>query len=187
MNKRSYVFLADGLEEIEALTPIDVMRRAGLDVKTVSVMPTKSVVGAHGVKIEADMMIGDEDMSDAQWLVLPGGMPGASNLAACEPLCRLLVSQQQCGGKIAAICASPAVLLASLGILDGVEACCYPGFEDGAPAVNWQKSSVVETENIITGNGPGAAMSFALAIVRATLGKETADQLAAGMMVCCKA
>ncbi len=187
MNNRCYVFLADGLEEIEAITPIDVMRRAGLDVKTVSVMPGKSVTGAHGVRIEADMMIGDEDMSNAQWLVLPGGMPGATNLAACEPLSQLLKEQNERGGKIAAICASPAVVLASLGILDGVEACCYPGFEDGAPAVKWQKSSVVEAGNIITGNGPGAAMGFALTIVAAAKGKETAEQLAQGMMVCCKA
>ncbi len=184
--KRSYVFLAHGFEEIEALATVDIMRRAGLDVKTVAVNGgKKTVTGAHGVEVTADLLMTDEDMSEAAWLIIPGGMPGASNLAADETLCGLLKAQAARKGNIAAICAAPAVVLAPLGILDGKEATCYPGFEKqceecGAVMVD---SKVVNLGNIITANGPGTAIQFALTIVSNELGHAASQQIAEGMLL----
>ena len=127
--KKNYVFLADGFEEVEALTSVDVMRRAGMDVVTVSINEGLEVTGAHGVTVLADSLFEDQDYSDAEWLVLPGGVPGAPNLAAHEDLCTLLKAHDEQGGHIGAICASPAVVLAPLGILSQRHAVCYPGME----------------------------------------------------------
>ena len=112
-----YVFLANGFEDVEALIPIDVLRRGNVEVITVSTTDTDIVESAHGVGIRADVMFDDCDFADADLLMLPGGMPGASNLFAHEGVCKALLSQQEQGKKIAAICASPAVVLAQLGIL----------------------------------------------------------------------
>ena len=108
--KKSFIFLADGFEEVEALTSVDVMRRAGMPVVTVSINPGREVVGAHGVTVVADSVFEDNDYSEAEWLVLPGGIPGAPNLADHEALCDLLMAHEENGGKVAAICASPAVV-----------------------------------------------------------------------------
>ena len=125
-----YVFLADGFEDIEALAPIDILRRGGMDVVTVSVMDYQLVESAHGVSVMADALFDDvASFSDADLLVLPGGMPGASNLYNHEGLRRVLVDQYERQERIAAICASPGVVLAPLGILSGKRATCYPGFE----------------------------------------------------------
>lgn len=181
--QKSYLFLADGFEEIEALTPVDVLRRAGMPVATVSIMPgRKTVVGAHGVSVEADMLLGDEDISAAEWLILPGGMPGATNLAACTALTAALKAQHQRGGKIAAICASPGVVLGPLGIADGVEITGYPGFEASAPGARWQDAAVCSSGSLVTGNGPAAALPFALAIVAATLGPQFSHEIGTAMM-----
>lgn len=184
--KRSYVFLAPGFEEIEALATVDIMRRAGLDVKTVAVNGGhKTVAGAHGIEVTADMLMTDEDMSEAAWLVIPGGMPGASNLAADKALCNLLKAQAARKGNIAAICAAPAVVLAPLGILNGKEATCYPGFEDqcregGATFVD---SQVVNQGYIVTANGPASAVLFALTIVSNELGNAASQQVGEGMLL----
>ena len=183
--KTTYVFLADGFEEVEALTCIDVMRRAGMPVTTVSINPTLEVTGAHGVTVVADSLFDDEenDYSEAEWLVLPGGIPGAPNLAAHEALCDVLNAQDERGGKIGAICASPAVVLAPLGILQGREAVCYPGMEATVEGVNWGKGAVAIDGNVVTGNGPAAAAPFALAMVAESMGRDVADQVAAGMLL----
>lgn len=182
--EKSFVFLADGFEEIEALAPVDIMRRAGMSVVTVSINPTKSVIGAHGVKVEADIIFGDEDMSRAEWLILPGGMPGATNLAACEPLCDLLRAQAKRGGNIGAICASPAIVLAPLGILAGRPATCYPGMATDDPAINWDESQrVVADGNIVTGFGPAAAIPFGLSMTGISMGEPMAQQVAQAMKV----
>lgn len=164
----SYIFLADGFEEVEALTPVDMMRRAGLDIQTVSIGEDRYVTGAHGVTIEADLNIDDEDMSQADCLIAPGGMPGAKNLHDSAKVCKLFKDQAARGGKIAAICAAPAVLLAQLGILNGRSATCYPGFEKALTeggAEYEADSRVVIDGDIITANGPSSALPFALAIV----------------------
>lgn len=180
--KMTFIFLADGFEEVEALTSIDVMRRAGMPVTTVSIGQDLEVTGAHGVTVVADSLFTDNDYTDAEWLVLPGGVPGAPNLAAHEALCDALTAQDDRGGKIGAICASPAVVLAPLGILQGRDAVCYPGMEADIEGVRWGKASVAIDGNVVTGNGPAAAAPFALAMVAESLGHDAAAQVAAGML-----
>lgn len=183
MNK-SFVFLAQGFEEVEALTAVDVLRRASFDVKTVSITTDKAVTGAHGVTVMADAVFGEVDLADAQWLICPGGMPGATNLHEFGPLSDALVAQNEKGGRIAAICAAPAVVLASLGILKDKQATCYPGFEEALTAngADHVDAEAVEFDNVITANGPASAMTFALAIVKATLGADAAQTIASGLL-----
>ncbi len=178
----SYLFLAQGFEEIEALTVIDVMRRAGMDVKTVSVSDEYKVAGAHGIPVEADLLIADADLDDAEWLIAPGGMPGSVNLHECSKLNDAFAKHNAKGCKIAAICAAPAVVLAPLGILDGKDATCYPGFEDACPKAVMRDVPVVVHGNLITGNGPASATLFALAIVAASMGEEIAKEIGGGML-----
>lgn len=179
----NYVFFANGFEEIEALATVDVMRRAGMEVTTVSINPTKEVTAAHGVTVVADALLSDVDASDAEWLVLPGGMPGATNLVECEPLAQMLVAHNNAGGKVAAICASPAVVLVQLGILNGKNATCYPGMEAEGCGVNWQSDMVVVDGNIVTGKGPAAACSFGFTIAAISQGVEQAETVAQGMLL----
>lgn len=181
--KQTYVFFADGFEEIEALTSVDVLRRAGMPVTTVSINPGLEVTGAHGVTIVADSLFADNDYSDAEWLVLPGGIPGAPNLAAHEELCEVLNERDERGGKIAAICASPAMVLGPLGILFGHEAVCYPGLEETVEGVDWAQTLVAVDGHIVTGRGPAAAAPFALTIVAETLGQAAATQVATDMLL----
>lgn len=181
MNK-NYVFLAEGFEEIEALTPVDVLRRAGLDVKMVSLTDKLEVRGAHGMLVNADVRFDYVDFSDANWLILPGGMPGAQNLYDFEPLRNLLLDHAKKEKNIAAICASPGIVLGQLGILDGHYATCYPGFEKYFPNAKYRKDPVVSLNHLITGNGPASALKFALAIVAADMGLAAADEISAQMM-----
>lgn len=179
---KSYVFLADGFEEIEAIAPVDIMRRAGMDVKFVSITDNKEVTGANGVSVKADITL-EEVEPVAEWLITPGGMPGAENLHNCKRVCELLLAQRKSGGRIASICASPGVVLAPLGLLNGLKATCYPGFEPacekgGAVMVN---ASVVTDTNLITANGPGAAMKFGYTIVAESMGEDLAKELASAM------
>lgn len=180
--KMNYVFLADGFEEVEALTSIDVLRRAGMPVTTVSINPGLEVTGAHGVKVLADNLFADNDYSAADWLVLPGGIPGAPNLLAHDGLRDALLEQDDRGGNIAAICASPAVVLGQLGLLQGRHAVCYPGLEGSVEGVDWQNQAVAVDGHLVTGNGPAAATAFALMIVEQSLGAGKADEVAAGML-----
>ena len=180
---KSFVFLANGFEEIEALATVDVLRRAGMVVTTVSINPTKQAVGAHGVVVEADALLSDVCDSEADWLVMPGGLPGAQYLAECEVLGKMIVAQNQVGKGVAAICAAPAMVLGSLGIMNGRKATGYPGTEQLAPAVDWQSDKVVVDANVITGKGPGAAVDFALAIVASANGQDVADEVAAAMLI----
>ena len=181
----NYVFLADGFEEVEALTCVDVMRRAGMPVVTVSINEGLEVTGAHGVTVLADSLYDDQDYSDAEWLVLPGGVPGAPNLAAHEPLCALLKGHNERGGRIGAICASPAVVLAPLGILSHRHAVCYPGMEALSSHVEWGDERVAVSDNVVTGNGPASATAFALAMVAESMGESVAAEVASGMLTCC--
>ncbi len=182
MMKTSFVFFADGFEEIEALTCVDVLRRAGMPVTTVSINPGREVTGAHGVPVLADSLFDENDYSDAEWLILPGGIPGAPNLASHEALCQVLCDQDERGGHLAAICASPAVVLGSLGLLQGRDAVCYPGLESSVEGVKWGEDPVIVDGNLVTGNGPAAATPFALAIVEQSLGYDKAAEVAAGML-----
>ncbi len=177
----THIFLAEGFEEVEALTPLDILRRAGVEVQLVSVTDDLVVVGAHGVNIVADTVIAHADFANAQMLVLPGGLPGATNLDACEPLRKALLAHHKAGKMIAAICAAPLVL-GHLGLLHGVRATCYPGFETEMKGAHYTASLVEQDGQFITGKGPGAAMEFGYTIL-SVLGKEAeAKQLREGMM-----
>ena len=176
-----YVFMANGFEDVEALIPIDVLRRGGVDVITVSTTEDIIVESAHGVGIRADMMFTACDFSDADLLMLPGGMPGASNLFEHEGVCQALKLQAAAGKKIAAICASPAVVLAQLGLLDGKKATCYPGFERMLETADYTGALVTVDGNITTGEGPAAAFPYAYTILADLTDQATADQIAEGM------
>jgi len=179
--KKVYVFLADGFEDVEALIPVDVWRRGGLEVVTVSISEFPLVQSAHAVNIEADMMIEECDFSDADLLFLPGGMPGATNLYDNKAVCKAVVDQAAAGKKVAAICASPAVVLAPLGILDGKRATCYPGFEQALTEATYTADLVTVDGNVTTGEGPAAAFPFAYELLAQLKDKQTADQIAEGM------
>ena len=179
---RSFLFLANGFEEIEALTTVDVMRRAGMDVKTVSINADRKATGAHGVIVTADATFNECDFDGAEWLILPGGMPGATNLHEHTGLAALLKAQA-IQGKIAAICAAPAVVLAPLGILKDREATCYPGFEQALNKAKLSEKPVAIDDNIITANGPAAATGFGLAIVAMSKGEDVSRTVAEGMLL----
>ncbi len=180
--KTVYVFFADGFEEIEAFTAIDVLRRAGMNVNIVSVTDNEIVKGAHGVSVFCDVNFMNCDFYNADLLLLPGGMPGADTLAKHKGLCKLLTAKAKEGKLIAAICAAP-MALGNLGLLDGYKATCYPGFEQFLTGAILEDKPVVHDRNIITGSGPGAALAFSLKVVDVMLGKEKSDELHAGMVV----
>ena len=176
-----YVFLADGFEDVEALIPIDVLRRGGVEVVTVSTTEFPLVESAHGVAIEADIQFEQSDYEDADLLMLPGGMPGASNLAAHEGVCKAVCSQIAAGKKVSAICAAPAVVLAPLGLLEGKRVTCYPGFEKALDGATYTGDLVTVDGNITTAEGPAAAFPYAYELLTQLVDKATSDQIAEGM------
>ena len=161
-----YVLLADGFEEVEALAPIDILRRAGLSLKTVAI-DQNPVIGSHGIPVTADITI-DEASEPIELLVLPGGMPGAANLDASPAVDRLIKRALAEGGHIAAICAAP-MILGRRGLLVGKQAVCYPGFEEELHgALPCAEGCRVVTDGCITtAIGMGAAAEFGLALLRA--------------------
>lgn len=176
-----YVFLAEGFEEIEALAPVDVMRRAGLPVTTVSVTDSLVVKGAHGIPVVADVSFDTLDYADAALLFLPGGLPGATNLEAHEGLCRLLTAKAaQEDVVLSAICAAPLVL-GGLGLLDGKQATCYPGFEDTMVGATYTAARVTVDGNVFTACGPAAAWELGFTFVEHFCGVDKADALRSGM------
>ena len=179
----SFIFLADGFEEIEALTAVDVLRRAGMRVKTVSITSSLQVTGAHGVTVTADVIYDNTLFTNPEWLILPGGMPGAQNLHDFAPLQGLLKRQAQSQeGRIAAICAAPAVVLGELGLLEGHEATCYPGFESKMRGAKVVDRPVVTGSKFVLGNGPSNAVDWALTIVAVTKGNSDAENVASAML-----
>ena len=179
----SYLFLADGFEEIEALTPVDILRRADIPVKTVSINKTREVTGAHGVTVVADVTFDEVVFEDAEWLILPGGMPGAKNLHDFNPLLNIVKKQAVSEtGHIAAICAAPGVVLGAEGLLGGYKATAYPGFTDllvGAEVVN---EPVVIDRKYVLAPGPAKAAVWALAIVKVQCGIDKAAEVASQML-----
>ena len=178
---RVCILLADGLEEIEAVTLIDVLRRAGLDVTSLGVTGAE-VTGAHGVRIAADALLSDAGSGAWDMVVLPGGMPGAEHLRDSEAVQSLVKSQVASGRKVAAICAAP-IALAAAGVLEGRTATCYPGFEDQLAGAHCSEQSVVVDGPVITSRGPGTALAFALNLVAELCGEHAASELAEGMLV----
>jgi len=182
MDKKILVPLADGAEEIEAMTIIDVLRRAGATV-TVAGIGSLQVTAAHGVRMIADRLISQCTEDTYDMIALPGGMPGADNLRASKPLADLLVRQQKEDRWYAAICASPAVVLAPLGLLAGRHATCYPGFTEKLQGATVSDDRVVVDGRCITSKGPASAMEFAVTLVSVLFGEARANEVAAGLLM----
>ena len=176
MSKKVYIFLADGFEDIEGLTVVDLLRRAGVDIRTVSIKNTKEVQTAHGICLLTDEVFGEVDFSDADMLVLPGGMPGTNKLMDCEKLSEWLNEFARNGKYLAAICAAPSILGVN-GLLAGKRATCFPGFEDKLLSAHYECKPVVVDGNIITSRGLGTAIEFSAAIITCILGEEAADSI----------
>ena len=178
--KNICIFMANGFEEIEALTVVDICRRADIKIITVSIAGRRQLLGAHAIAIHADEVYDNVDFSKMDGIVLPGGMPGTRYLQNDEHVVACVKKFADEGKLVAAICAAPSVL-GNAGVLDGKNATVYPGFE--TPDVNWTGEAVVRDGNIMTGKGPGVAAEFALALVEYLEGKETADQLRTEMQM----
>ena len=176
-----YEFLANGFEDIEGLATVDILRRGGIDVVTVSITGSEFVETAHGITLKADAIFEDVDFSDADMLLLPGGMPGASNLNAHKGVRETLLKHNEAGKRIGAICAAPMVL-GSLGLLDGKKATCYPGCEKYLTGAEYTATLYQEADNIITGEGPAAVFPYAYKILSYFVGEEATKQMQEGMM-----
>jgi len=180
MNKKVYLFLADGFEEIEALTVTDLLRRIRVDVEMVSIDGSLAVKGAHGIEVKADVLFEDASFDDGDMLVLPGGMPGTRNLLNHEGLEKLIHIYNVEEKYLAAICAAPSVF-GAFGILEGKKATCFPGFEQklkGAKVIN---DRVVADGHVITSRGMGTAIDFGLKLVELLADEETASELGAAI------
>ena len=171
-----YIFLADGFEEIEALTVVDLLRRASISIAMVSITGDREVTGAHQIKVASDLLFEEADYSDARMLVLPGGLPGTDNLLAHKGLDGLLKEFSQMGRTLAAICAAPMVLAAA-GVLEGKKATIFTGMENKLAGAKYKKDTVVVDGKIITSKGPGTAMEFALTLVEIIRGRAIASTL----------
>ena len=175
-----YLFLAEGFEEIEALTPVDILRRADITVQTVGVSG-KQVKGSHGIVVEADIVLSEVQLNDdVQAVILPGGMPGTIHLQNSEAVKEAVTFAKENGKFYAAICAAPSVL-GQMGYLAGKEAICFPGFEDKLEGATLSEKPVCRDGNCITAKGMGVATEFALALVSALCGQEKAEAVFASL------
>ncbi len=172
-----YLFLANGFEEIEGLTVVDLLRRAGVEIIMVSVTGELQVTGSHKITILADALFEEISYSDADMLVLPGGMPGTKNLLEHKGLDQLLREYALTNGKLAAICAAPKVL-GTKGLLKGRKATCYPGNEDALLGAHVMNAAVVTDGNIITSKGMGTSIDFSMALIKVLRNDEEAERIA---------
>ena len=175
--KKVIVFLADGFEEVEGLTVVDLLRRAGAEVQMVSVMGKLPITGARGIRVEADELFEKAVYEDADLLVLPGGMPGTLHLKEHQGLAQLLREFDGKEKRIAAICAAPTVF-GSLGILKDRKACCYPGMEEQLECKEAKHTAFVTDGHITTSRGVGTAIPFALELIRLLFSREKAKEIA---------
>ena len=181
MAKQVVILLAQGFEEIEAVTQIDVLRRAGLEV-TVAGLGGREIQGAHALTLRADIAL-TELSTTPDAVVLPGGMPGSKNLGESKTARQLAERVASAGGICAAICAAPALTLAPWGLLKGKTATCYPGFEkEFSSDTTFSEERVVVDGTVITSRGPGTALEFALALVEQLVDQSTREDLASGML-----
>ncbi|NLM72685.1 MAG: DJ-1/PfpI family protein [Clostridiaceae bacterium] len=177
-----YVMLADGFEEIEALSVVDVLRRGNVDTVSVAVKEDKVVLGAHNIPVVADDKLSQVKVEKDDMIVIPGGGKGVENLGASEELLSLLKEHQSNNGWLAAICAGP-MIPGKLGFLKGIKATCYPGCEGNlTEAILFEGNAVVD-KNFITGRGPGVSLDFAFAILETIKGKEITAHVKKGMLV----
>ena len=173
-----YIFLADGFEEAEALVPADLLRRAGAEVKLVGVTG-QAVTGAHGISVNSDISLNQVEQDGMEMLVIPGGLPGVTNVASSTQAMELIKAAAQADRWVGAICAAPAMVLGPIGLLKGRKATGYPGTEAGMDgAVPQCGQSVVVDGKFVTGEGPGAAFDFGLKLVEVLKGTETMQQVA---------
>lgn len=178
---RIAVFFATGFEEIEALTVVDLCKRAGLDVDMVSVTGDRQVTGSHGITIVTDMLLEKVTFETVDMIVLPGGMPGTKNLEACELLMKEMDGFYESGKPVSAICAAPSIF-GHRGYLQGRRACCYPGFENHLEGAKVSAAPVEVSGPVTTSRGLGTAIPFALAIVERFCGSNKAEELKKGIV-----
>ncbi|CAK7032012.1 MAG: Protein/nucleic acid deglycase 3 [Parabacteroides sp.] len=180
--KQAFVFLATGFEEIEALGTVDILRRGGIRVTTVSIMGDLKVMGAHNIPVIADYVFEDVDFSNTDALILPGGIPGSNHLNTCTRLKELILEKHKEDKILAAICAGPMVL-GGLGLLKGRKACCFPYFEPTMTGAIPTDNGVEQDGNIITCKGPGFVFDFGLTILKSLRDEEIADEVSAALLV----
>lgn len=175
--KKAYLFLAEGFEEVEALTVVDILRRGGVDCKTVSIMSDYAVTSSHQVTIQADLLFEERELADADMLIMPGGLPGTTNLKAHEGLDTLIRKYASAGKYLAAVCAAPTIY-GEKGLLEGKNATCYPGMEEGLCGANKLTDSVVCDGQFITSRGMGTCIDFGLTLLEKLVDEEAAQNIA---------
>lgn len=176
-----YMLLGTGFEETEAIAPLDLLRRAGVEVATVG-LNGKVIYGGHGIGVEADLEIGQIDLTNLEMIILPGGLGGVASIRACEKAMEAVRFAWENGKYTAAICAGPTVL-ADLGITDGKKATCYPGCEDQMGTAIMEEAAAVTDGRLITGTSAGCAVSFGLALIAALKGQQEADRIAQQIVI----
>lgn len=177
-----YMFLGTGFEETEAVTPLDLLRRAGVEIMTVG-LTGKYIRGSHGITVEADITIGEMDLTDVEMVILPGGLGGVASIRACQEALEAVRFAWDNGKRVSAICAGPTVL-ADLGIPDGLHATCYPGHEGNmGGAIMEENKAVVCDGRLITGTSAGCAVPFGLALIAALKGQAEADRIAQQIVI----
>ena len=176
-----YMLLGTGFEETEAIAPLDLLRRAGVSIATVG-LNGKIIKGGHGIGIEADMEIGEMDLTNLEMIILPGGLGGVASIKACTEAIEAIRFAWENGKYVAAICAGPTIL-ASLGITDGKKATCYPGCEEQMGNANMVEEAAVIDGNVITGTSAGCAVSFGLALISVLKGQDVSDAIAKQIVI----
>ena len=176
-----YMLLGTGFEETEAIAPLDLLRRAGVEIQTVGING-KTVYGSHGIGIEADIELGEMDLTALEMIILPGGLGGVASIRASKPAMDAIAFARDNDKFTAAICAGPTVL-ADLGIVDGKTATCYPGCEDGMGSANVQEVAAVRDGKLITGASAGSAVAFGLKLIEALKGEAEADRIAKQIVI----
>lgn len=179
--KKVYVMLAQGFEIAEATLPIDILKRARVEVVTVSISDEQVVAASNGVKVVADQLLSQSDLSDGDMLFLPGGMPGSRNLAASQAVANVIMQYNEAGKWLAAVCAAPMVY-GKMGLLSGLKATCYPGFEQDLLGATPVKQTCVRDGQFITGCGAGAGFALGREMAAVLVGEDTADAVLRQMM-----
>ena len=175
------IFMADGCEEIEGLTVVDLVRRAGIEIEMISVSGEKTVTGSHKIAFQTDVSKADADFASYDGIVLPGGMPGTTHLMEDDTVNRVIKEFATSGKLVAAICAAPSVF-GDLGILNGKEAVCYPGFEERLTGATIGEGTVAVTDHVITSRGLGTAIDFAAALIARLQDEKKAEEIKASII-----
>lgn len=179
--KKAVVFLAPGFEEVEAMTPVDLLRRAGVDV-VLAGLGSREIKGAHGISVKTDTTAEEISPEEFDCVVLPGGMPGSVNLSESQYVNKTVTSLYEKGKLVAAICAAPAVVLGPLGILEGKRFTCYPGFEARVNQGEFSEERVVHDGNLVTSRGPGTAMEFSLELIALLTDRSVSKKIKEGCL-----